>query len=128
LATKDLAYGQRTISRILRQLQQPAALEDLYAHAILAQALRNAASRPTPQAPMAARNMGVTNATIAPVAGGAPAAVSIGSEFGSNQYAQFQHRTAPQGLWLYPAAGQTETLVATDKALEDVLQQVIADG
>lgn len=128
MAKKDLAYGQRTISRILRELQHPAELEHLYALAILKQALRNAASRPTPQAPMAARNLSVEAANIGPVAGGAPAAVAIGSEFGSNQYAQFQHRTAPRGLWLYPAAEATETLAAMDGALDDVLREVISGG
>ena len=128
MATKDLTYGVTTIRRILRELQQPVELENLYAHAILATALRNASSRPTPQAMMAARNLNVEGASIGPVAGGAPAAVAIGSEFGSNQYAQFQHSPAPRGLWLYPAAEATETLAEVDKALEQVLQQVISSG
>jgi hypothetical protein len=127
VAKKDLTFGVTTIRRILRELQQPVALDNLYAQAILAQALRNAASRPTPQAPMAARNLNVEGASIGPVTGGAPAAVAIGSEFGSNQYAQFQHSPAPRGLWLYPAAEATETLAQMDKALEKVLGQAI-DG
>lgn len=126
MAKKDLTFGQRTIRRILDQLQQPTELEHLYATAILKQALRNAAARPTPQAPMAARNMKVQEANIIPIAGGAPAAVAIGSEFGSDQYAQFHHRSAPRGLWLYPAAEATEVLAVTDEALDDVLQKVIS--
>ena len=128
MADKDLQYGGATIRRILRELQEPAALETLYAEAILAQALRNAAGRPTPQAPMAARNLDVQNATIGPAAGGAPARVAIGSEFGSNQYAQFHHAPAPRGLWLYPAAEATEVLAATDKALEQLLDRMVASG
>ena len=126
MADKDLAYGQRTIRRILDELEHPEELEHKYAEAILAQAVRNAASRPTPQARMAADNMQVDGASIGPSAVGVPEeAVAIGSEFGSAQYLQFQHAPAPRGLWLYPAAEDLKVLAATDQELEKMLDRVI---
>lgn len=128
MATKDLSYGVVTIRRILQELEAPAEFANLYAKAILAQAIRNAAARPTPQAPMAARNLDVQGDSIGPSAGGAPAAVAIGSEFGSAIYPQFQKPPRRQGYWLYPAAEATETLAAGDEALEALLQGAIAHG
>ena len=125
MARKDLAYGQRTIARILRELEQPAELEYKYAEAVLALALENAAGRPTPQAPMAAENMTADRGTISPLAGGAPADVSIGSEFGSTLYPQFQAPPNPGGYWLYPAANDARTLAAGDRMLEDMLNDAI---
>lgn len=122
---KDLQYGQRTIRRLLDELQQPVALENLYAEAILAQALRNAAGRPTPQALMAARNMTVREATIFPRAAGASSEVAIGSEFGSSAYPQFHKPPTKRGYWLYPAATDTAVLAQVDEGLEQVLQDVI---
>lgn len=126
MAQKDLTYGARTIRRILSELEQPENLEHQYAEAILAQAVRNAASRPTPQAQMAAENLDVQLASIGPVAGGAPAAVAIGSEFGSNQYLQFHKPPNPRGYWLYPAAEDLQVLANTDQELEKLLDRVIA--
>lgn len=126
MAKKDLQYARRSIRRILEELQSPVEIEHLFAEAILAQALRNAAGRPTPQAPMAARNMTVTEATIHPSAGGAPAEVAIGSEFGSARYAQFQRNPNPRGYWLYPAAESTQVLAEGDMILEDVLKAAIS--
>ena len=126
MATKDLAYGQRAISRILKELNQPDDLEHKFAEAILAQAVRNAASRPTPQARMAAANLDVQGASIGPSAGGAPAEVAIGSEFGSSQYLQFHRNPNPSGYWLYPAVRSTEALAEMDKDLEKMLDQAIA--
>ena len=126
MARKDLAYGQRTIRRILDELDHPAELENKYAEAILAQAVRNAASRPTPQAPMAASNMVVESATIGPSLRGTPEEeVAIGSEFGSAIYPQFHHSPAPRGLWLYPAAEDLKVLAATDQELEKILDSAI---
>ena len=125
MATKDLTYGQATIRRILRKLEQPQELENLYARAILRQAVQNAASKPTPQARMAAANLNIIGNTIGPSAGGPPADVAIGSEFGSTVYRQFQAPPNPRGYWLYPAASATSTLAAGDRALEDVLQDAV---
>ena len=125
MAQKDLTYGAAAVRRILRKLEQPEQLAHQYAEAILAQAVRNAASRPTPQARMAAANLDVQGASIGPSAGGAAAEVAIGSEFGSNQYLQFQHAPAPRGLWLYPAAEDESVLMITDKELQKVIDDAI---
>ena len=125
MVKKDLAYGQRTIARILRELEHPAELEQKYAEAVLALAVENAAGRPTPQAPMAAQNMVVERGSIGPLAGGAPADVSIGSEFGSSLYRQFQRPPNPRGYWLYPAANDVRTLAAGDRMLEEMLDAAI---
>lgn len=127
MARKDLTYGRRTIERILRELEQPADLEQKYAEAVLALALQNAAGRPTPQAPMAAEVMSAERGTIAPLAGGAPAEVGIGSEFGSSLYRQFQKPPNPRGYWLYPAAEDARTLAAGDAMLEDLMVKAGAD-
>lgn len=127
MAKKDLQYGVTTIYRMLRELKEPEELANLYAEAVLTQAVRNAQGRPTPQAVMAARNLKVEGATIGPRAGGTPAEVAIGSEFGSNLYRQFQKPPNPRGYWLYPAAVATSTIAAGEAALEDVLKAVI-DG
>jgi hypothetical protein len=127
VATKDLAFGQRTIRRILRELDHPEELEHKFAEAILVQAVRNAASKPTPQARMAAANMDVSGATIAPRLSGIPAAeVAIGSEFGSAQYAQFHRSPNPAGYWLYPATRSIEAFAEMDKDLEAMLDDAIA--
>jgi hypothetical protein len=123
---RDLQYGSKAIRRLLREMDQPEGLAHLYATAILAQAVRNASSRPTPQAPMAARNMKVEGADIFPrSAGGSPAAVAFGSEFGSHVYKQFQRSPNPKGYWLYPAAEATSVLAAADEGLEQLLEQVV---
>lgn len=127
MATKDLAYGQRTIRRILKELDQPEELEHKFAEAILAQAVRNAASRPTPQARMAAANMEVRDATIGPRAVGVPASeVAMGSEFGSATYLQFHRPPNQAGYWLYPATRDVYALSQMDKELEQMLDEAIA--
>lgn len=126
MASKDLTYGQRTISRILKALEQPEELEHKFAQAILEQARRNAASKPTPQARMAAANLDVQGASIGPSAGGAAAEVAIGSEFGSSRYAQFHRNPNPRGYWLYPATRSTQALAEMDKDLEAMLDAAIA--
>jgi hypothetical protein len=128
MATKDLAYGARTIRRILDKLEQPEELEHKYAEALLAQAVRNAAGKPTPQARMAAENLDVQGASIGPIAGGAPADVAIGSEFGSDRYLQFHRSPNPRGYWLYPAAEDLQVIANTDRELERLLDRVIASA
>ena len=125
MVTKDLTYGQATIRRILSKLDKPQELENLYARAILEQAVQNAAGKPTPQARMAAANLNIIGNTIGPSAGGPPADVAIGSEFGSTVYRQFQQPPNPRGYWLYPAASATSTLAAGDRALEEALQDAV---
>lgn len=125
MARKDLQYGRRTIENILRALERPEGLEQKYAEATLALAVQNASGRPTPQAHMAAENMVAEAGSIYPLAGGPPADVSIGSEFGSTIYRQFHKPPNPRGYWLYPAANDTRTLAAGDGMLEEILQDAI---
>ena len=125
MARKDLQYGGRVIDRILAKLNAPAGLAHKFAEAVLQQAVRNAANRPTPQAPMAAANMRVNEDTIQPAAGGPPAEVAIGSEFGSSVYRQFHASPNPRGYWLFPAAEAISVLRTGDEAIEDVLDAAI---
>ena len=125
MAEKDLTYGAAAVRRILSRIERPEELAHQYAEAILQQAIRNAASRPTPQARMAAANLDVQGASIGPSAGGVPAEVAIGSEFGSAQYLQFQHNPAPRGLWLYPAAEDDSVIQIMDNELQKIVDQSI---
>ena len=121
MVSKDLAFGVTAIRRIMSELDKPAELEHAFALAILEQAKRNAASRPTPQAPMAARNLDVQAGSIGTIAGGDAAEVGIGSEFGSNQYLQFKAPSNQRGYWLWPATRSSEVATIEDDALEDLL-------
>ena len=125
MADKDLAFGAAAVRRIVRELEKPAELEHAFALAILAQAVRNASSRPTPQAPMAARNLDVQAASIGTIAGGAAAEVGIGSEFGSNQYLQFHKPSNQRGYWLWPATRSTEVAEQSDRELEALLEAAV---
>lgn len=125
MAKKDLTYGVNAIRGLLRRLNQPETLGETFAQLILEEARKNAARRPTPQAPMAARNLKADRLNIVPSAGGAPAAVAIGSEFGSTIYRQFQKPPNPRGYWLYPATRGDTVLKAMDAKLEAVLDAAV---
>lgn len=125
MARKSAAEGADAIRRILRFLESPAALADEYADAVLEQALRNAAGRPTPQAPMAARGMVAEGNVIRSLAGGRPSEVAAGSEFGSSIYRQFHAGHNPRGYWLYPAGDDPTTEKAGDQMLEDAVEAAI---
>jgi hypothetical protein len=77
---------------------------------------------------MAAQNLTVEGANIGPLAGGAPAEVAIGSEFGSSKYLQFHKPPNPAGYWLYPATRDPRTLKLADRSLEEVLQEAVRRG
>lgn len=125
MPVKDLAFGQRALIRILRDLQKPVGLANDYATAILEQAKRNAASKPTPQARMAASVMVAEDGNIFPrgSAGIPEVAVGIGSEFGSAVWPQFHRGPNPRGYWLYPATRDSAVLGKADKSLEEVLAE-----
>lgn len=125
MAKKDLAFGQRAIRRILRELDKPEELEQSYAAAILKQAKQNAASKPTPQARMAASVLVAEGGNIFPSgsAGTPEVDVGIGSEFGSAVWPQFHAPPNPRGYWLYPATRDSQVLGKADKTLEEVLQE-----
>lgn len=123
---KNLEEGISAVNRLLKALELPEGLQGLFAKAILAEAVRNASSRPTPQAQMAAAVMGVKDNLIVPLAGGPPSDVGGGSEWGSSIYRQFASRNEG-GYWLFPAAESSQFLLAADEALEEVLKAAI-DG
>jgi hypothetical protein len=120
--------------RVLRELQDRLEdtdeLEDVYARAILEQAQRNAAGRPTPQAAMAAEAMGVQQGTILSLTGGAPSEVAAGSEYGSDIYLQFQRPHNNRGYWLFPAAENpdADTIEAGQDWLDDQIRDAVARG
>ena len=124
MARKDLDYGVRAIQGLLRRLEQPESLASTYARLILDQAVENAAGRPTPQAPMAVANLVQEGANIGPLAGGAPAEVAIGSEFGSSLYRQFHAAPNPRGYWLYPATRDDGLIRNLDRELESLLDEM----
>lgn len=124
MADKTLAFGIASVNRILKDLEQPEELAHSFAVAILEQAVKNAASRPTPQAPMAARVLDVEGGSIGTSSSGPGAEVGIGSEFGSNQYLQFHARSNPRGYWLYPATRSSDEVL--DALLDKMLEQAVA--
>lgn len=124
-AKKDLAFGAVAVRRIVKELEKPEELSHAFALAILAQAVKNAASRPTPQAPMAARNLDVQAASIGTIAGGAAADVGIGSEFGSGRYLQFHAPSNQRGYWLWPATRTPDVAEQSDRELEAMLERAV---
>ena len=131
MAGRDVSPAQA--SRILRdlsgRLDGSDELSEAFARAVLDQAQRKASLHPTPQARMAAANMGVRGGSISPLSGGAPAEVSVGSEFGSILYRQFGPRN-PRGYWLLPSAENPDpsTMAAGDDALGNVVEAAIRRG
>lgn len=122
---RDLQYAQAAIRRLLRSLDKPESLAHDFATQILAQARQNAASKPTPQARMAADNMRVEVASIVPASSGPASDVAIGSEFGSTVYAQFHRGRNPRGYWLFPA-GQLVAQRSGQETLDDVLRRAVS--
>lgn len=101
-----------------------------YARAILEQAQRNAARRPTPQARGVAASLRVsryggavlgfpsTSITLSGVSKRA-AGINYGAEYGSNTHAQFAPRNE-RGYWLNPAADEVDDEPG-EKYLDDAL-------
>jgi hypothetical protein len=125
VADRDIKDGERIVRRILNDLEKGDDLPHRYAEATLQKARQNAASRPTPQAPMAASTMSVSGVEIRATAGGAPSAVAFGSEFGSDIFLQFHKPHNPRGYWLMPAAESPDVEKAGDSAIEDIMQGII---
>ena len=120
----DAAYGRRAINRLLDALSDPKDLEADYASFLVEKAQQNAASRPTPQSGIAADSLVVSGNTIR--SAGTPAdAVAASSEFGSDLYPQFQHTHTAEGLWLFPAAEDSEVLAKADESLEELIEDAI---
>lgn len=125
---RDLSVGVRAIRRILDELDKPKSLTHDYAVAILEQARRNAARKPTPQARMAAAVMQVREAEIFASGPASQPAVEVGmgAEFGSRTYPQFHAAPNRQGYWLYPATRDKAAIDAADQSLEAVLRKAAA--
>lgn len=117
--------AQRILSGLVDDLEGSQAIAEGYAEALLRQAQGLAASKPTPQARMAAQAMGVRQGRILSLSGGPPADVAAGSEFGSGIYRQFGPRNT-RGYWLLPSADNPSP--ATIAAGEDRLDQVVEDS
>lgn len=124
----DLRKVNRVFDRIQDDLQKPEGLAHGYAQAVLDQAVRNASSRPTPQAPMAASALGVTGDLIRPLAGGIPAEVGPSSEFGSDIYLQFHRPHSSKGYWLFPAAESEQVLAEGDNILDAMIESAVRRG
>ncbi len=125
MADRDIKDGDRIIRRILNDLEKPDSLSHDYAEATLEKARQNAASSPTPQAPMAASAMSVSGSELRVTAGGAPSEVAFGSEFGSDIYLQFHKPHNARGYWLMPAAESPSVLKAGDDAIENIMDRII---
>lgn len=115
-----LKDGSRAIDRLIGSLQRPDGLLGAYAEGVLREAQNRASSRPTPQAPMAAAAMGIEGSSIAVLSGGTPAAVSGGSEWGSDRYRQFGPRNNG-GYWLMPVTESEPALSAGDSYLDQMV-------
>jgi hypothetical protein len=118
------AEAQRILNRLSDRLTRSEDLAHQYAEVTLEVARRNAASKPSPQSRMAAAVMGVTGSQILPTAGGPPAEVGGGSEWGSSIYRQFAPRNQ-RGYWLFPAAQSSEAEDAGDTVLQRLIDSVV---
>lgn len=137
----NLLDGARALSTLQRELQKVGPLRQTAARAILEQARRNAASRPTPQARMVASGMRARNGTVIGFGStrvfgrGSPEGVKLGyiafgSEFGSThkQFGAPWESGEGAGYWLHPAAeGRNPDLDdAHEKQVDHALDAAIA--
>ena len=108
------------ISRVLRklydELNDTRKMRSGYAQAIIGQAQRNAARRPTPQARGIATTLRVRGGSVLGFPGTAvtlsgerkrAAGINFGAEYGSSTHAQFAPRNE-RGYWLNPAAEEVD--------------------
>lgn len=131
------AQAARSIDRLADELDRPAELAQAIADAVLGQARRRAAGRPTPQARMAASGLiAARGSIIAPAGrivrgrGGSPFLGDVigGAEFGSSIYPQFGPRRS--GAFLSPSTAEAEkgegpAMVAGEHWLDDLIDEVI---
>jgi hypothetical protein len=121
---KSLKEGQRDLEQIEDGLEDTEPLAHAYAEAVLREAVSRASGRPTPQAPMAANAMGIQGTHLTVLTGGDPAAVSAGSEWGSDIYPQFGPRN-DSGYWLMPSTESEAAKEAGDRYLEQLLEDAV---
>ena len=129
MTTRHVSAKQASsiISDLASRLERSEDLPDALAQAILRQAQQAAGLRPTPQAPMAAAGMGVEDSIIQSLTGGSPSEVALGSEFGSDEFAQFHRPHNAQGYWLLPSAHDPNaaTIEAGEEALDEEIEAAI---
>ena len=116
------ASAQRVLRRLMDALEDPEDVEQDFTSFLVEKAQSNAASRPTPQSALVADSLVVSGNTIR--SAGTPAdAVAASSEFGSDLYPQFHHSHTAAGLWLYPAAEDSEVLKRADESLQHLIDR-----
>lgn len=139
MSTVSPEEAERRLAALARTLPKTdVPIASLFAQAVLARAVARAATRPTPQARMAAtaayakgayvrinarqRVYGFGSTSEVVQAGD----IAKGSEFGTiGKYPQFQAPHTSKGYWLYPAARDAdEDRALTDKA-DRALQSLI---
>lgn len=120
------AEANRILKGLAEELEESPEVAHAWAEAVLRQAQGIAATKPTPQARMAAEAFGVREGTILSLSGGDPGEVAAGSEFGSGIYTQFGPRNT-RGYWLFPAANNPDpsTIAAGEEALDQVIEAAI---
>lgn len=120
----DLSDGARAVRQLSEALERSGDLPAAFAEAVLSEARRRAAGKPTPQSRMAAEAMGVRGSEILTIAGGDAAEVAGGSEWGSVIYTQFGPRNEG-GYWLMPSTESPVALAAGDRALDEAVQRAV---
>lgn len=119
--------ARKALANLDEALEDSERVREALAEGIVEQARRNAARRPTPQAPMAAAGLRVERGRIVSLPGASPAArVAVGSEFGSGIYRQFGPRHS-RGQWLFPAIESPDaaTIEAGEEAIDAELDSLV---
>lgn len=114
----------KDLQEIADRLEDTDALAGVYGEAVLQEAVSRAQGRPTPQAPMAAAEMGIEGQTLTVLSGGDAEAVSAGSEWGSSIYPQFGPRNEG-GYWLMPSGESEAAKNVGDAYLEQLMDDAI---
>lgn len=120
----DAASAAKALRRLADDLEHPTELEQDFTSFLAEKAQQNAAARPTPQSALVADSL-VVSGNVIRSAGLSADVVAASSEFGSDLYPQFHHAHTTEGLWLYPAAEDSEVLRRADEVLEQMIEKVV---